>query len=592
MSLREIYLLPSIKKGNGTGHLRRCARQASFLEKGILSLPEAGLPGYFTREEVEAFTRGLIEPGRVTYALPEGRDGIVLLDRRETDPHLWGVLPPGWPVIGLDEGGPLRTRMDYLLDTLPGPGRLVSAHRTGTGLLGTPRKKRSWPERLDKILVVFGGEDSAGLTERFLEDWAGAGDPAALPELWVCTNSAGIQGQPPSGVNLLPPTNQLSEELHRFDLVITSFGLTAFESLAAQVPVLLRNPSRYHHRLSRQAGLPLLEKGSEKLKRRLENFSGIVEVCRTAASEEGQQPPLDQVLRDLILPEPRCPGCGSLSRRRGRPYHPVLARFPRRTFRRCGSCGLVYQLLHQEEEKEYTTEYFFEEYSRQYGRTYLEDFPQLRAMAAARLKILGTLISPGSSLVDLGCAYGAFLLEAREAGYRPAGVDVAPSAVAYITEELGLKARVFSLDQWETPGDLGWDRPDAVTLWYVIEHLTDLKKFLHVLSLYQKPGDVLAFSTPHLRCISARRRPTGFRAQRPRSHHHIWSPRIARTLLALYGYRIRRTRITGHHPERFPGASSLSPLSVRFRLLRWWSRLAGWGDTFEVYAVKRREGIL
>jgi hypothetical protein len=149
---------------------------------------------------------------------------------------------------------------------------------------------------------------------------------------------------------------------------------------------------------------------------------------------------------------------------------------------------------------------------------------------------------------------------------------------------------VFSLDQWESPSDLGLDRTEAVTLWYVIEHLSDFKKFLQVISSFQKPGDVLAFSTPHLRGISGRRDRARFLQQSPLDHHHIWSPRIARTLLALYGYRIRRVRITGHHPERFPGASSLSSRSVWFRLLNGFSRLAGWGDTFEIYARKEREG--
>lgn len=591
MPAPEIHLLPSIRKGNGTGHLRRCARLAASLDGGVLSLPEAGLPGFFTLDEAETFTRGLIEARKIRTALPEGEGGILLLDQRETDPLLWNALPPGWPVIGLDEGGVFRHRMDYLLDTLPVLKGQVAPHRTGTGLLGSPSNRRSWPERLEKILVVFGGEDAAGLTEKFLQDWISLGEGAGLPELWVCGASFSSADSLPSGVKPLPPTNLLAEELHRFDLVITSFGLTAFEALAAQVPVLLRSPSRYHHLLARQAGLPLLPRGGEGLRRRLREYPGIVEICRKVAAGEGEQPPLEEILRDLILPEPRCPGCGQLSRRRGDPFHPLLARFPQRTFRRCRSCGLVYQLLHDKEEKQYTTEYFFEEYSRQYGRTYLEDFPQLRALAASRVKILHTLIPPGSTILDLGCAYGAFLLEAKEAGYRPMGIDVAPSAVAHVTGELGLEARVFSLDRWESPSDLGMDRVDAVTLWYVIEHVADLKKFLQVLSSFQKSGDVLAFSTPHLRGISARRDRIRFLRQSPGDHHHIWSPRIARTLLALYGYRIRRVRITGHHPERFPGASFLSSSSKWYGLLGGVSRLAGWGDTFEIYAVKEREGI-
>ncbi len=42
------------------------------------------------------------------------------------------------------------------------------------------------------------------------------------------------------------------------DLVVTSYGLTAFEALAAGTPVVLLNPTRRHEKLSRRAGLASL----------------------------------------------------------------------------------------------------------------------------------------------------------------------------------------------------------------------------------------------------------------------------------------------------------------------------------------------
>ena len=46
--------------------------------------------------------------------------------------------------------------------------------------------------------------------------------------------------------------------LGQWDLTVTSWGLTALESLAAGTPVVLFNPTVYHEQLTMAAGLPSL----------------------------------------------------------------------------------------------------------------------------------------------------------------------------------------------------------------------------------------------------------------------------------------------------------------------------------------------
>jgi len=49
------------------------------------------------------------------------------------------------------------------------------------------------------------------------------------------------------------------------------------------------------------------------------------------------------------------------------------------------------------------------------------------------IKLLSPLCPPPASLLDVGCSYGGFLLEAQKAGYRVYGFDIVPSAIEYVS---------------------------------------------------------------------------------------------------------------------------------------------------------------
>ncbi len=126
---------------------------------------------------------------------------------------------------------------------------------------------------------------------------------------------------------------------------------------------------------------------------------------------------------------------------------------------------------------------------------------------------------------------------------------------------------------------------DAVTLWYVLEHFRDAAAALTRANRLLRPGGVLAFSTPSASGISARRSLHRFLSASPADHFTIWAPRLAGPLLRRFGFRLKRLRVTGHHPERFPGRLPAGTLLAA-------SRLLGLGDTFEAYAVKIGEPVM
>jgi len=268
---------------------------------------------------------------------------------------------------------------------------------------------------------------------------------------------------------------------------------------------------------------------------------------------------------------------------------------PGRSYFRCEDCGMVYLTGFSENPISYDEQYFFAEYRAQYGRTYLEDFEHIAGMGRRRLEIIERLRrvrgATGSGataelrILDVGCAYGPFLSAVAGAGHAPYGMDVSAEAVAYIREQLGLPAMEGAAGSVRPDEHFSLPYFDVVTMWYVIEHLNALDEVFPWVADLLPPGGVLALSTPSLSGVSGRRDLRGFLEHSPRDHRTVWSPRIARRVLSRFGFTVRRIRSTGHHPERHRLGEALPLLRP---LLLLWSRLFRLGDTFEVYAVKRR----
>jgi 2-polyprenyl-3-methyl-5-hydroxy-6-metoxy-1,4-benzoquinol methylase len=181
------------------------------------------------------------------------------------------------------------------------------------------------------------------------------------------------------------------------------------------------------------------------------------------------------------------------------------------------------------------------------------------------------------SLLDVGCAYGPFLAAAHDAGWDVTGADVNQEAVDYVQNSLHCPAFCGDCSSMSS-NPLPPASFDSVTMWYVIEHFTDLRPALETVRRVLKPGGIFAFSTPSGSGISARRDPQGFFSASPRDHATIWEPATVTAVLARLGFRVLRIVSTGHHPERFRA-------SVPTPLIALASRLFRLGDTFEVYAT-------
>lgn len=591
---------PSAAPGNGTGHLRRALRWASELPRKSFKIY---IRASHWREEFAQMAAAYRVPA--SGFLSDEREikashwDFVLLDRRATSKadFLWWSRT-GLQLIGIDEGGPRRQHFSYLIDTFPIPRRFGLANICDSAYLSLPEERRhadsGQKARFDNILVSFGGEDPAGLTEKCAR-WliqSGGYDPSALT---IVLGSLFGPRELPAGVNTLHAPADLADQLHRYELVCTSFGLTAYEAAYAGCGVILFNPSSYHRRLGRLAGFPMV--GVRRINgRRFSHFlnhpSQVLQASRRAAPAEKRSPA--SLLGRLRAPEVRdCPACGRLTAE-------AVLRCAERSFFRCRQCGLLYQIDFFAAQERYTRDYFFEEYRSQYGRSYLEDFAAIKQMSRRRLAVLRRILSPGTTsfdsppggrLLDVGCAYGPFLAAAAEAGFEPEGLEPVSSAADYVRSQLDIPV-------WNLPfEEFGAEKLyDVISMWFVIEHFARVDAVLSKAGRLLKMGGLLAFSTPNSTGISARKSLKEFLRQSPRDHHSIWSPAVARKVLLQFGFRVKKIVITGHHPERFPligprlaearrrGPSRLHDFT--WALLLRLSVVFGLGDTFEVYAEK------
>ncbi len=563
---RKILFVPSVRPEGGWGHLNRC-REAARAVGGRLWAPE-GRPEQISEELWQTH-----DPFQEPWDL-------IVFDRRKTERDLYRAFAErGWPLVGWDEGAACRSRMDFLVDSLGNTSR-IPPNCQAPGLMDLGPHRVYTPKPVTRVLVAFGGTDRHHLAVRLLKSLN------RLPDLkWEVSVLEGpwqdrsdlplLHGRRPS---LLSRPQRLRDHLQHFDLVFCSYGITAHECRNQGVPFLLVEPSRYHARLSRRKGWPLLGVRGVSV-RKLVRFLEKIQDPRGLSQlyHQPMEPEEPHALWRRFRSHGRfCPACGSARAR-------VVNRQKDRTFYRCRDCGFLYLLPWLVPEKDYGPQYFEDEYRSQYGKTYLQDFPNIEALGARRLTVLQRLSGPlqGRRLLDLGCAYGPFLAAAQKKGMVVEGADVNPQAVAWVQRELGVPATCLNL------GVVGWEKNwpersfDAVSLWYVIEHFPDLQTLFQGLRYLLRPQGWLLLSTPNAAGLTARFHPGRFFRESPTDHYTLWEPVTARRLLDRHDFQIRWIEPTGIHPERLLGR----PLG------RWWTaglaalqRWLRWGDTMEIYA--------
>ena len=156
---------------------------------------------------------------------------------------------------------------------------------------------------------------------------------------------------------------------------------------------------------------------------------------------------------------------------------------------RCRHCGLIYvnpQPPQQELAEHYSKETYYEEWTTVQAKERI-------SLWNRRLKDVQKYKKTGR-LLDIGCGEGTFLKMAHDKGWEVQGTEISLYACHYAKEQYGLD--VFRGDVKDKKFEE--DFFDVVTVWHVLEHLTDPLATLRGVRRILKPDGILILETPNV----------------------------------------------------------------------------------------------
>lgn len=203
----------------------------------------------------------------------------------------------------------------------------------------------------------------------------------------------------------------------------------------------------------------------------------------------------------------RCPLCHGSA---GKKPH-----YPSKGIVQCEACGLVYFPGPADTGDLYTDKYF----QGQEYRDYLADEKALRLNFHHRLADLRK-IKPSGRLLEIGCAYGLFLDEARKAGYDVSGVDICRKPLEHARSKLKLPVREADFLTLSDEPEVY----DLICMWDTIEHLAKPMEYIQKAGRWLKPGGLLVMTTGDVVSFVSRVRREKWRLVHPPTHLFYFSP--------------------------------------------------------------------
>jgi spore coat polysaccharide biosynthesis protein SpsF (cytidylyltransferase family)/spore coat polysaccharide biosynthesis predicted glycosyltransferase SpsG/SAM-dependent methyltransferase/predicted RNA-binding Zn-ribbon protein involved in translation (DUF1610 family) len=603
---KRLLVITAFSESYGMGHLKKVMLLAKNLQSDFQTYFSFKQGDKRKADEIKDFSYTVIDYDKLSdFVEKEGLFERIIVDLRDTSIEEMRRYKALGSVISFDDMGEGGQISDLNFKTMPAllehNGRKFNYEGMQYLLTDT---ENSEPEvkikNVKNILITFGGSDPAGLTEKTVTVLNRAGY-----NLTVITGPFNEKKHSFESENckVVKSPDNLHDFIGKCDMVFTSFGVTFFESLLQNKPVIIINPTEYHDRLTSDLGYPYFIKPDFSKPDSLSQFSDdiIAAIERIISENSGKKKQAEfplygffsfntgqnikeifKIIKDYSYTMNVCPNCSSINEK-------VIYRTKKWNMVRCPKCGLYYTThLFAEEKKEvYGRKYFFDEYKEQYGRTYIQDKENIQEFAKRRLKIIKNYVESGR-LLDFGSALGFFSEYAELNGFKTLSLDKSKFAVNYIQDELKLDAVIGGSEYLEKNENLF----DAITCFYVIEHIKEFKKLLFLFSSHLKKNGVLAISTPNASGISIRHGFNKYVQKHPDDHYIILSPSMLKSILKDFGFGNFSVVVTGIHPERFfTSKKALKLLDSKLikKLFFLTARLLKLGDTFEIYAEKIRD---
>ena len=235
-----------------------------------------------------------------------------------------------------------------------------------------------------------------------------------------------------------------------------------------------------------------------------------------------------------------CLFCGSRS---ARPRYFGSDRLYRTTDRRfriveCSDCGLLRldpQPSAEELSASYPRQYWFAPDESLAAR--LEEAWR-RIVLRDHLRFVAQALADSGPVLDVGCGGGLFLRLLRERGYRGIGLDVSAEAAVIAWRRHGVPVVLGSLDS----APLAPRSCAAITMFHVIEHLTDPRTYLRAARELLRPGGRLIVQVPNAGCWQLRLLGERWNGLDVPRHLHDFGARDLEALLDTCGFEVLRRK--------------------------------------------------
>jgi len=210
-------------------------------------------------------------------------------------------------------------------------------------------------------------------------------------------------------------------------------------------------------------------------------------------------------------------------------------------YRECRNCGLV--ALHPRPSAE-TLMRYYDGYLPEDDAAIRRWQDLIAPVVDASARLITARRQRTGRLLDIGCGFGFFLERMWREGWSVEGIEVSPSGRRYARRRWGLEVHAHPLEELEL--DAG--RYDVVTLFYVIEHVSDPVQVLAAVKRILKPGGMVVLRWPHTTPIVKLLKPWSRRLDLYHTPYHLYdfTPSTMTALLEATGFKAVETIIGGH----------------------------------------------
>lgn len=248
----------------------------------------------------------------------------------------------------------------------------------------------------------------------------------------------------------------------------------------------------------------------------------------------------------------QCPRCG-LVYQNPRPTSRAIADIYPEDYgpHRSDESGLVqptsdFPLWKERMKRQIADLYYFREKGHGNGWRRWSTFPFYLYARMMRIILLPRGEDENRCVLDIGCGTGRFLRNMATQGWRVFGVEPDPAAAARAQETLGSGRITGTLEQ----SSLAPASCDLVTMWHVIEHLSDPVQTMREVHRLLKPGGWLVIMTPNIASLEFRLFRDNWQPLELPRHFYHFSPHTLRLTL----------RVTGFHSMRI--AFQIEPITL------------------------------